>query len=173
MLVYDFHSFHIAHIARSHSSFLFRSSTGTLVFASRRVESVSNGEGQLADGRRVVGHASQFPEMGNEMLVVGSKQVVDKELEGQAILHAGFIYGHIGAEQWLAEIDVLLMPLGVVRHHKREHCQLGVKCIVETERCHWLVESPSLVSVHVKPLLVYGSRKGWMPETKCRLQGDR
>ena len=80
----------------------------------RRIESVSNGEGQLADGRRVVGHASQFPEMGNEMLVVGSKQVIDKELERQTVFHAGFIYGNIGAEHWFAEIEILFMPLGVV-----------------------------------------------------------
>ena len=106
--------FHIVRIARSDSSFLFQSSTGTLVFALRRIESVSNGEGQLADGRRVVGHASQFPEMGNEMLVIGSKQVVDKELEGQVILHAGFIYGYIGAEHWFAEIDISFMSLRVV-----------------------------------------------------------
>ena len=98
----------------SDSSFLFLSGTGALVFASGRIESIANGEGQLADGRRVVGHASQFTEMGNEMLVVGSKQVIDKELERQAILHAGFIYGYVGAEHWFAEIDVLLIPLCVV-----------------------------------------------------------
>lgn len=52
--------------------------------------------------------------MGNEMLVIGSKQVVDKELEGQAFLHAGFIYGYVGAEHWFAEIDISFMSLCVV-----------------------------------------------------------
>ena len=114
MLVYNFHSFHIVSTARSDSSFLFLSGTGSLVFASGRIESVSNGEGQFAGRRRIVGHASQFPEMGNEMLVIGSKQVIDKELERQAILHAGFIYGYVGAEHWFAEIDVLYVALCVV-----------------------------------------------------------
>ena len=107
------------------------------------------------------------------MLVVGSKQVVDKELEGQAILHAGFIYGHIGAEQWLAEIDVLLMPLGVVRHHKREHCQLGVKCIVKTHRELGVVKTVPSMSFHVKPLLEEIETQGGMPYPKFGTCGKR
>lgn len=77
----------------SDSTFLVNSGTGTLVFASRRVESISNGEGQLLDGRCVIDHASQFSEIGNKMHVIGSKQVIDKELERQTVLHAGFVYG--------------------------------------------------------------------------------
>ena len=72
---------------------MINSGTGALVFASRRIESIFDGEGQLSDGRCVIDHASQFSEMGNEMHVIGSKQVIDKKLERQTVLYAGFVYG--------------------------------------------------------------------------------
>ena len=90
--------FHIVRIARSDSSFLFQSSTGTLVFALRHVKSIADGQRIIAYRVIMMNDLTHCARIHPAMHVSRAKQIIGVEEHQQLSLKERFIYRQVRAE---------------------------------------------------------------------------